>query len=163
MKTSSYLFFLVMMIVACSTNDNSKIPDIHQIGLNNSYKDSFKAMVTRFEFDRHKVLDDPIGEFLVEEEFTKKLTSDFRKIDWYQGKVLFDKYDTIKMRREMMLVDDNTLFFHAIVRDSSTKNISPFSIIKFKGTMLGFKLTPGKDNSDLISPNFIVLIDSIRL
>ena len=166
LKLKIIFLFGVLFLNGCDTKNSGKKQNekTNSISLDNDHKDSFKTVVTHFEYARYKVYGSTIDEFLAENEFFKIITTDFKNINWYQAKVLFNKLDTLKERREMLLIDDKTNFFYAIIPDTGYfKTIPALAEIQMKGEMLGFKLSRDEENPNLEIPNFIILIDSAKV
>lgn len=159
-KIIGCLLIVFIIIISC---DNNEISIQQQPVKTNA--DSFRADVTKFQFTRYKVYKNHMDLFLVENSFYKKLMEKYKEVYLFPMHIFHNSFDTLRERRQMLLLDTNGINYSAIVPDNEFTR-------KFAGNLetlyyvdsriMGFKITDDKEDPGLETPTFYIQIDSIH-
>ncbi len=158
-KLTGCLFIGLMISISCDSNKAT----IRSSPVSTNV-DSFNSDVSKFEFSRYKVYKNHMDLFLVENSFYKTLMKKYKKIYLFPMQILHNSFDTLRERRQMILVDTNAIFYYAIVPDNGFTRKLPVSnkIVYVDSEIMGFKITDDMENPGLEMPEFYISIDSIH-
>lgn len=102
---------ILLLMAGCDNSSAEKPIEVTPFPLDEAHIDTFKATVNKFEFERINAQGDLIDEFIAEQKFTQAIKSNFYNINWDPVKVLHNSWDTLRERREMILLDSAVNFY----------------------------------------------------
>ena len=146
------------MICGCAENNTSMIND------DNNYNKKFERLVKNFFWKRANTYHNRLDRFLVEKEFNETIRDSLRDIVGRPGTIWNNSFDTLRQRREMLLVDSDMNYFYILLKENNYISQIKFGdSITFDGSLLGFFIDEDKKNPELSEPTFVASADSITI